>query len=197
MKNYTVFKAIKAAAAVTITAVFVLLAVSCGAPALSAPSDITVIDEDPDNPNRIELNWLPVEGADIYYVYRSTAEDGTFDYAGLSVTAADVEDSDRNTELRYSFIETFEDGEGGTYWYKVSAASNIDTSAESALSPAVDASTYEGTWGEAHALGQPDSLSLQRIFQPFTRFLRQIQLQLKSMLKNTLKIRTVNRMPPR
>ena len=95
----------------------------------SSPGGLEAADADPDNPNRIVLSWLPVEGADIYYVYRSPAESGTYSYAGLSQASADIENKNGDTELRYSYIQSFDEGEGGTYWYAVSAASNADISA--------------------------------------------------------------------
>ncbi len=119
---------------------------SCGGIELAAPGGIEAVDADPDYPNRVEISWLPVDGADIYYVYRSSTENGTYSNAGFSVTSDDLENADGVTELRFSFRETFDEGDGGTYYYRVTAASNADISLESSMSSAVAASTYSGTW---------------------------------------------------
>ena len=120
--------------------------VSCGSAGLSAPTGLKAADADPENPNRIEISWLPVEGADIYYVYRDTSETGTFAAnAGFSVTSRTESDG----VVRYAFMETFDEGEGGTYHYKVTAADNSNISIESPMSAAVTASTYSGTWSKA------------------------------------------------
>ena len=138
---------------------------SCGiAPVLEAPGAPVASDPDPDNPNRIEIKWKAVARADIYYIYRSAAEDGSYTDAGFSVTPQVIENADGEDETWYSYIDSFDEGEGGTYWYKVSAASDIDTSVESPLSPAVSAATYEGTWGDAYALGAAAKLELAADF---------------------------------
>lgn len=132
---------------------------SCGTAGLTAPTDLTAADPDSENPNRIELSWLPVDGAGIYYVYRDTEESGTFSTnAGFSVTG----NEDADGVMRYYFRETFDEGEGGTYWYKVTAAASSDISLESAMSGSVDASTYSGTWSSASdsVLGSAGQLSL-------------------------------------
>ena len=140
-------------AAVITALIIVMLIASCGAPQLTAPTDLTAGEPDAENPNRVELSWLPVDKADIYYVYRSTSEKGKYEHVGHSMTSADIENSDGNEELRYLYAETFETGEGGTYWYGVTAASDIDISAESAMSSPVSAKTYEGTWRTPKLLG--------------------------------------------
>ena len=134
-------------AAAALLLLLTALIVGCGTSVLTAPAGLTAVEPDADNPNRIEINWLPVTGADIYYVYRDTAPGGSFNtYAGFSVTSY----TDDGGTLRYAFIENFAEGEGGTYYYRVTAASDMDVSAsESALSDAVAASTYKGTWSKA------------------------------------------------
>jgi hypothetical protein len=146
---------------IIITLSLILITLSaCGSAGLAAPTGLAAEDADPDNPNRIVLSWLPVDGADIYYVYRDTAAGGTFSTnAGLSVTSR--VDSDGIT--RYGFMETFEEGEGGTYYYRVTAYDySAAVNPESAKSTAVKALTYSGTWSAADptVLGAAAQLSL-------------------------------------
>ncbi|MBI9105880.1 MAG: hypothetical protein JEZ04_03990 [Spirochaetales bacterium] len=143
----------------TLSILIIILISACGSAGLASPTGLTAAEADRDNPNRVQLSWLQVPGADIYYVYRDTTEDGTFSTnAGFSVTSA----ADDEGELRYYFMETFDEGEGGTYWYGVTAAGNSDISVESAMSAAVSASTYSGTWSAADAtiIGSAAQLSL-------------------------------------
>ena len=122
------------------------LLTGCGAAVLSAPSDLKASAADADNPNRIEISWLPVDGAGIYYVYRDKAEDGNFsEYAGFSVTAS----KDSGGVMRYYFIDIIADGKGGTYWYRVTASPSVSIKSESAKSAAVSATTCSGSWSAA------------------------------------------------
>ena len=141
-------------------AILIVILSSCGGTELPAPTGLAASDPDADNPNRIELSWLPVDGADIYYVYRDGSKTGSFENnVGHSVTSANVE-TESGEELRYLFLDNFDAGEGGTYWYKVTAAPNADISLESAKSGAVEAQTYEGTWSAAKELGAATQLKL-------------------------------------
>ena len=141
-------------------AILIVILSSCGGTELPAPTGLAASDPDADNPNRIELSWLPVDGADIYYVYRDGSKTGSFEEnVGHSVTSSNVE-TESGEELRYLFLDNFDAGEGGTYWYKVTAAPNADISLESAKSGAVEAQTYEGTWSEAKLLGDAAALKL-------------------------------------
>ncbi len=142
-------------------AVTVILLASCGSAGLVAPEKPVAADPDPENPNRIELSWKAVDGADIYYVYRSTSETGSYVNSGFSVTYNEIEADDGGTEIRYSYIESFDEGNGGTYWYKITAATaEASGTVESGMSPAGDASTYSGTWGAAKNLGSAGQLKL-------------------------------------
>ena len=141
-------------------AILIVILSSCGGTELPAPTGLAASDPDADNPNRIELSWLPVDGADIYYVYRDGSSSGSFEEnVGHSVTSSNVE-TESGEELRYLFLDNFDAGEGGTYWYKVTAAPNADISLESAKSGAVEAQTYEGTWSEEKLLGDAAALKL-------------------------------------
>ncbi len=141
--------------------VTVILLASCGSAGLAAPEKPVAADPDPENPNRIELSWKAVDGADIYYVYRSTSETGSYVNSGFSVTYNEIEADDGGTEIRYSYIESFDEGNGGTYWYKITAATaEASGTVESGMSPAGDASTYSGTWGAAKDLGAAGQLKL-------------------------------------
>ena len=144
---------------ITLTVILISAVTGCGGLELQAPGGLVATAADVDNPNRIEISWLPVTGADIYYVYRDAAEGGSFAVnAGFSVTSS-VDDSG---VTRFYFMETFEEGEGGTYYYKVTAAENADISLESAKSAAVSVSTYSGSWSAADPaiLGAAEQLSL-------------------------------------
>ncbi|MDC7125172.1 MAG: hypothetical protein PQJ46_06385 [Spirochaetales bacterium] len=129
---------------------------SCGSTEVVAPSNIEASDPDEDNPNRVEISWSPVDGAGIYYVYRSESESGTFENVGFSVTS----DEDSDGDTRYYFVENFEEGEGGTYYYCVTAAPDKDISSESARSSVVAASTYSGSWTEPKEIGSASILKL-------------------------------------
>ncbi|HAK44949.1 MAG TPA: hypothetical protein DCO79_03380, partial [Spirochaeta sp.] len=121
MKNKLINILMSAAAAIVL-----IILTSCGAVELTAPTDLSAAEPDSDNPNRISLSWLPVDGADIYYVYRSDSLSGDYSDIGFSVTSASVEIDSGVEELRYLYLNNFEEGEGGTYYYKVTAASNAD-----------------------------------------------------------------------
>ena len=156
MKNKTMNKLIPAAAGI-----IMIIFTSCGGTKLPAPTGLTATGGIQDNPNRIELSWLPVKDADIYYIYRDGSESGDFsDNVGLSVTSNNVE-VDGVEELRYLFVDNFEEGEGGTYWYRVSAASDGDiVNTEGDKSAAVKGDTYVGTWSDAKDLGSAAKLKL-------------------------------------
>ncbi|MDC7227381.1 MAG: hypothetical protein PQJ61_11520 [Spirochaetales bacterium] len=155
MKNTLIKRKAPAAALLAI-----LLFASCGSAELTAPTDLTAADGNKDNPMRIELRRLPAEGADIYYVYRSDTENGSYDDAGFSITSSNVETDDGGEELRYLFVDNIDDGEGGTYWYRVTSAANDDIVNESAMSAAASAETYEGTWSDTEELGDAVQLKL-------------------------------------
>ena len=146
-----------------ITAALTLIILSaCGSSILPAPGQPVAAEPDAHNPNRIEISWMAVDGADIYYVYRADSEDGTYALNGFSVTGTEVENTDGADELYYRYIESFDTGDGGAYWYKVTAASNSDVTdaGESAMSPFVRAETYSGTWSAAKELGAAGQLKL-------------------------------------
>lgn len=156
MKNKLIAKLIPAAAAILI-----MVLSSCGSTELLAPSGLEAAEPERENPNRIKLSWLPVEGADIYYVYRSNSPAGEYkDYGGFSTTSANVENKAGVEALRYLYVENFTEGEGGTYYYKITAASDADINNESAMSSAVNAKTYDGTWKAAKELGAAAQLEL-------------------------------------
>ena len=66
------------------------------------------------------IYWSAVDGADKYYVYRSTSKDGTYEYIGYT-TKTNYTDSKANA--------------GYTYYYKVQAISSALTMAKVYLSP--------------------------------------------------------------
>lgn len=130
-------------------ALVILILTSCGTAGLAAPEKPTAELPDSENPNRIVLSWKAVDSADIYYIYRSGTETGSYTEQGFSVTSNEVENSDGLIEVRYSYIDVFDEGDGGIWWYGVKAASNADITNESAMSPVVEGGTYVGTWSDA------------------------------------------------
>ncbi len=139
----------------------------CGVSGLAAPTDLAAEEGNPDYPNRTQISWLPVENAGIYYVYRAPSSDSAeadYDYAGFSVTSYV---DDESSEIRFSFIESFEEGEGGTFAYRVTAAAATDTVVESAMSDAVEASTYSGSWSSVSSTNSQitdDAVSLDLVY---------------------------------
>lgn len=89
------------------------------------PAPINVTATDGEYPDKIVVNWDPVEGATNYIVYRAASEDG--DYLPI----ADVE----NTRYEDANVVA-----GTTYWYRVRACS---PEACSALSAADEGSAGE------------------------------------------------------
>lgn len=87
--------------------------------------------------DRVVLEWEPVRGAGIYYVYRAGAEPDPFAYLGFSVYASYV-DTDVRPELHYR--------------YRVTAA-DLRGENETAPSPAAEGwSEHEFAWTEPQTL---------------------------------------------
>ncbi len=147
--------------------IIIALFSGCGVSGLAAPADLAAEEGDPDYPNRTQISWQPVEDAGIYYVYRAPSIDSAesdYDYAGFSVTSYIDEES---SETRFSYIESFEEGEGGTFAYRVTAAAATDTVVESAMSDAVEASTYSGSWSSVSSTDSEitnDAVSLDLVY---------------------------------
>ena len=68
------------------------------------------------------IYWSAVDGANRYYVYRSTTKDGTYEYIGYT------------TKTNYTDSKAVA---GTTYYYKVKGISSVKSTANSALSASV------------------------------------------------------------
>jgi hypothetical protein len=103
-------------------------------PEMAVPENLSATTAETD---KIVLTWDAVENADIYYIYRSPSQDGTFGYHSFSYTAG-YTDTDIDPEV--------------AYYYKVTA-SDLESNNESPLTAAVRGdSRHDFAWSQTAVL---------------------------------------------
>jgi hypothetical protein len=104
-------------------------------PELDTPKELTATTTLTDE---IQLNWLQVDKADIYYIYRAESEEGPYDYYTFAYTSAYTD-----TGIAPAI----------PYWYQVTA-SDLESNNESDPTEGVMGnSTHEFGWSDATAAG--------------------------------------------